>query len=88
MSDLQQTLHDLHERLGETRRLDPQDRAMLQAAVDDIRRALVDDAADEASPAPPPADALEEAAVRLEAEHPGLAGAVRAVVDALAKAGI
>ena len=35
-----------------------------------------------------PADALESAAVRLETGHPGLAGAIRAFVDALAKAGI
>ena len=33
-------------------------------------------------------DALESAAVRLEAGHPGLAGAIRSVLDALAKAGI
>jgi hypothetical protein len=33
-------------------------------------------------------DRLEGAAVRLEAEHPGLAGAIRSVLDALAKAGI
>jgi hypothetical protein len=33
-------------------------------------------------------DALEGAAVRLEAGHPGLAVAVRAVLDALGKAGI
>jgi hypothetical protein len=88
MTDLQQTLHDLHEKLGETKRLDPRDRAMLQSAVEDIRRALVEDATVEGDPVPPPGDALEGAAVRLEAEHPGLAGAVRAVVDALAKAGI
>jgi siroheme synthase len=31
---------------------------------------------------------LEGAAVRLEAGHPGLAGAIRSVIDALAKAGI
>ena len=33
-------------------------------------------------------DALESAAVRLEAGHPGVAGAIRAVLDALGKAGI
>jgi hypothetical protein len=31
---------------------------------------------------------LEQAAVRLETEHPGVASAVRALLDALAKAGI
>jgi hypothetical protein len=33
-------------------------------------------------------DALEGAAVRLEAGHPGVANALRAVIDALGKAGI
>jgi len=88
MSDLQRTLVELHQKLGEAKRLDPEDRNMLQAAVADIRRALAEDASVTDSPPAPPADALEGAAVRLEAEHPSLAGALRAVVDALAKAGI
>jgi hypothetical protein len=87
MSELQQTLRELHRELGAARQIDPDDRAALEAALADIQRAL------EQSDAPAPAesapgDALEGAAVRLEAGHPGLAGAVRAVVDALAKAGI
>ena len=88
MSDLQRMLLELHDRLGEANRLDPEDRAMLQAAVEDIRRALVQDGDVVESAPAPPADVLEGAAVRLEAEHPTLAGAVRAVVDALTKAGI
>jgi hypothetical protein len=87
MSDLQRTLLDLHHKLDEAHRLDPVERAMLEAAVEDIRRALAQDAAIAEVP-PPPGDALEGAAVRLEAEHPSLASAVRAVVDALGKAGI
>jgi len=35
-----------------------------------------------------PGEALEASAIRLEAGHPGLAGALRALVDALSKAGI
>ena len=88
MSDLQRTLVELHQKLGEAKRLDPEDRDMLQAAVADIRRALAEDASVTDSSPTPPADALEGAAVRLEAEHPSLAGALRAVVDALTKAGI
>jgi hypothetical protein len=90
MNDLQQTLRDLHRELADVPQLDPQQRALLEAALADIQRALapqsqagsvqVQDIA--------PADALESAAVRLETEHPGLAGAVRAFVDALTKAGI
>jgi len=86
MSELRQTVHHLHEELARARQLGPEDRALLEAALDDIRRAL------EGSPAAAPSEAggdrLEGAAVRLEAEHPGLAGAIRSVMDALAKAGI
>jgi hypothetical protein len=85
MSDLKQTVHSLHEELGKAQELGPDDRALLESALADIRRAL------ESTPAAAGGehgDALEGAAVRLEAGHPGLAGAIRAVVDALAKAGI
>jgi hypothetical protein len=88
MNDLQQTLQALHRELGAAGQLDPQERAMLESALDDIQSAL------ERTPVPPgfadptPADALDGAAVRLEAGHPGLAGALRALVDALGKAGI
>ena len=88
MSDLQRMLLELHDRLGEANRLDPEDRACCRPpsriyAVRSCRMRWW------RSPRPaPPADVLEGAAVRLEAEHPNLAGAVRAVVDALAKAGI
>jgi hypothetical protein len=89
MSDLQQTLRDLHRELAAAPRLDPDERAMLEAAVADIQATLAEqgNSAETATPATP-ADSLENAAVRIEAEHPGLAGAVRAFVDALAKAGI
>ena len=88
MSDLQRTLVDLHHKLGEAHRLDRDERAMLETAVEEIRRALAQDAAVAEAPSVPAGDALEGAAVRLEAEHPSLATAVRAVVDALGKAGI
>lgn len=86
MSELHQTLSDLHEELRGAQRLDPEDRAMLETLLGDIQRVLE-------SPATVPApaehgDALEGAAVRLEAGHPGVAGAIRAVLDALGKAGI
>ena len=86
MSDLQHTLRGLHEELHRAQRLEPEDRAMLETLLDDIRRVLE-------APAERPAsgergDALEGAAVRLEAGHPGVANALRAVIDALGKAGI
>jgi hypothetical protein len=86
MSELQHTLRGLHDELHRAQRLDPEDRAMLETLLDDIRRVLE-------TPAEQPAtgergDALEGAAVRLEAGHPGVANALRAVIDALGKAGI
>jgi hypothetical protein len=86
MSELQHTLRGLHQELHRAQRLDPEDRAMLETLLEDIRRVLE-------TPAEQPApgersDALEGAAVRLEAGHPGVANALRAVIDALGKAGI
>jgi hypothetical protein len=85
MSELQQTLRQLHRELGEAQRLDPEDRALLETALADIQQALQ---ASGSVPVEGGGDRLEEAAVKLEAGHPGLAGTVRAVIDALAKAGI
>ena len=86
MSDLKQTVQSLHEELARTRQLGPEERALLESALADIRRALLGTA--EVVPATEHADTLEGAAVRLEAGHPGLAGAIRSVIDALGKAGI
>jgi hypothetical protein len=92
MSELQQTLRDLHRELAGVTQIDPEQRALLEAALTDIQLALA--AQDETGSVPDPAqnvapaDVLESTAVRLETDHPGLAGAVRAFVDALAKAGI
>jgi hypothetical protein len=86
MSDLKQTVHSLHEELGKAQQLGADERALLESALTDIRRAL--ESAPAATTGAEHGDTLEGAAVRLEAGHPGLAGAIRAVVDALAKAGI
>jgi predicted component of type VI protein secretion system len=86
MNDLQRQLASLHEALRDARQLDADERAALEAVVDDIQRVL-DSSADEV-PGAEHGDALKSAAVRLEAGHPGLAGTIRSVLDALAKAGI
>lgn len=85
MSDLQQTLRDLHSELGQAQRLDPEDRAMLETVLGDIQHALE---SAETTPTESQRDPLKDAAVKLDAEHPGVAGAIRAVLDALSKAGI
>ncbi len=85
MSDLQRNLASLHDALRGAQQLDADERAMLETVLADIRRVL-----EGSSPASGSehGDALEGAAVRLEAGHPGLAGAIRSVLDALGKAGI
>jgi hypothetical protein len=77
MSDLTNTLRHLHAELQQAQRLGP----------DDIQRLLESELAGREN-AGGHGDALEGAAVRLEAGHPGLAGAIRAVLDAIGKAGI
>ena len=86
MTDLQRQLTGLHEALHDARHLDAEERAALEATLADIQHVL--DRSGAETPGPEHGDALESAAVRLEAGHPGLAGAIRSVLDALAKAGI
>jgi hypothetical protein len=86
MSELKQTVHNLHEELAKAQQLGPEDRALLETALADIRRVL--ESAPMATAPEAEGDRLEGTAVRLEAEHPALAGAIRSVLDALAKAGI
>jgi hypothetical protein len=87
MSELQRHLAGLHEELRGAQQLDAEDRAMLETVLSDIHRVLQQGAAGD-TPGSGHGDALEGAAVRLEAGHPALAGAIRSVLDALAKAGI
>jgi len=86
MNDLQRQLATLHDALRGARHLEADERAALESVLDDIQRVL-NSSADE-PPGAEHGDTLESAAVRLEAGHPGLAGAIRSVLDALAKAGI
>jgi len=86
MTDLTRTLRNLHDELQQAQRLGPDDRAMLETVLGDIQRLLDSQAAGET--AVEHGDTLEGAAVRLEAGHPGLATAIRSVLDALGKAGI
>ena len=88
MSDLQHTLSELRRELAAAGRLAPDERALLESTMRDIQQLLARDEEPAAEPSSAPGEALEGAAVRLEAEHPGVAGAVRALVDALAKAGL
>ena len=95
MSELQQTLRDLHRELAGRHPARPGTACDARgrpgghpAGAGASERAGNVPASPDVTQDIAPADALEGAAVRLETDHPGLAGAVRAFVDALAKAGI
>lgn len=83
---LQALVKSLQRELADAKSLDPESRRLLGAVMGDIGRALHSSA--------PPANAapisgrLDDLAVRFEADHPALAGAMRQLIDALAKAGI
>lgn len=83
---LQALLKSLQRELGDTKSLDPESRRLLGAVMGDIGRAL--HTSSDPVPAAPMTDRLDDLAVRFEADHPALAGAMRQLIDALAKAGI
>ena len=83
---LQRLLADLHRELSTATSVDPESRRMLEQVLADIQ-----DLAPPTVPGRQPGGAtaqLQEAALRLEAEHPRLAGAIGQLGDALAKLGI
>ena len=88
---LRETLAHLHAELGTVESGDPEVRAMLMSALEDIaakleaRGTAVDTAI---VPEPLATTELAEAARQFEVEHPTLAATVRSVIDALARAGI
>lgn len=82
---LQKLLADLHRELSNANTVDPESRRMLDQVLTDIRE-LTGKASGQA---PDSATAqLQEAALRLEAEHPRLATALGQLGDTLAKLGI
>jgi len=89
---LRETLTTLHAELGTVESADPEVRAMLISALEDIATKLearADTTADTAIvPEPVATTELAEAARQFEVEHPTLAATVRSVIEALARAGI
>lgn len=83
---LQTLLKSLQRALGDAKSLDVESRRLLGALMGDIGRAL-HTSGDPATTAPI-TERLDDLAVRFEADHPALAGAIRQLIDALAKAGI
>ncbi|GMW06061.1 MAG: DUF4404 family protein [Gammaproteobacteria bacterium] len=82
---LQQLLEELHQELTGATTVDPESRRMLEQALREIR--LVTEHAPEEMPEGATAQ-LREAALRLEAGHPRLAGVLGQLTDTLAKLGI
>jgi ABC-type transporter Mla subunit MlaD len=85
---LQATMAELHAQLEAVDDADPEVRALLHAALAELRGHLGAGAGRPAAHAEPLATRLGEAARRFEATHPDLAGAVGSVLDALARMGI
>jgi Domain of unknown function (DUF4404) len=83
---LRDLLNQLHQALGEARTADPESRRLLGTVMSDIERVLQQPASGQGDT--PASQRLEELVVRYEADHPGIAGAMRQLIDALAKAGI
>jgi hypothetical protein len=85
--ELHELLKRLHDELGRATTLDDESRRLVGVVVDDLRRVGAQrtppDASVDAS-----AGGLEALAVRFEADHPGMASALRQVADVLGKAGI
>jgi len=84
MNELKQQLATLHNQLTALKNPDGETRQLLGVLLADISRVLRDDSTGESSPV----ENMESIAARFDAGHPELSGALRQLLDALAKAGI
>jgi hypothetical protein len=83
-NELRNLLTQLHDRLGNARSLDADDKRLLVTVLGDIEQVLA-----KSPPArSPDTSGMESLAVKFEADHPALAETLRRVADTLAKAGI
>lgn len=83
---LQKLLESLHRELADAKSVDQEARHQLGTLVSDIERVLK--TPDAPQPRAAVSGRLEALIVRFEADHPAIAGAMRQLIDALAKAGI
>jgi len=84
MSDLKTQLSTLHDQLSVLNQVDDETRQQLLVVLSDISRLLHPEAQQHLSPV----EAVDSIAARFDVDHPALSGAIRQLVDALAKAGI
>lgn len=83
-AEIRQLVERLREQLAALDQVDPEVRALLEAADDDIQAAL---GGPEAAPATL-RERLKSAAEHFEDEHPALTATLGGIVDALARIGI
>jgi hypothetical protein len=84
-SRLEEQLQELHRQLATTQSVDAQSQAALTRLLADINRLL---GSEQIAPPQSLRERLEALELRFEADHPGLAAALRQVIDTLAAAGI
>lgn len=84
---LRELVSHLHEELERTPQVDAEGRKLLRELTGDIEE-LVGHEAPRADSRDSATERVESAAVRLEAEHPRLAGILGEIVDALGRLGI
>lgn len=82
------TLNQLQAELAGAADIDPDVRARLQQAADELRQALDQEELPAASELAPASSGLRDLLLRFEADHPQLSVAVGRVADALAAMGI
>jgi hypothetical protein len=82
---LRDLLQQLHQALGGAGTVDEESRRLLGTVMSDIERVLERGGGARGAPM---SSRLEELILRYEADHPAVAGAMRQLIDALAKAGI
>ena len=85
---LRATIAELEAELRAVDKLDPETRAMLQLALDEIQAALTAKTSHGASEPHTLAERLRLSATDFEGSHPALANLVHRMVDALAQLGI
>lgn len=84
---LHRTLDELHRQLESTADIDASARDHLQAAMQDIRRALAESAPSPAGSPPTMVDRLNESIDHFEQDHPRLTQTLVQLIEALRRAG-
>lgn len=85
---LQVTLEELHDALGDAEQIDDDTREMLQTVTVEIQRLLDEEASPTQQDVHTVSSELKELLLRFESEHPQLTGILGRIADGLANLGI